>query len=118
MTTYVTKGEIRFLWKTSLNIMIAECRINKKVPEGLIELIKHNLYVKYVCYNPATDSIEIGVNESMQRTATYPIIKVYQFPLNEVEDRLKDSYQTKRGDLEFYAKIFKGKSSENRMFVL
>ncbi len=118
MAAYVSKGEVRSLWKSSLEKMIEECRINKKVPEGLVELIKHNLYAKYVSYNVAGEKLEIGVNESRQRTTSYPTIKVYSFSLNEVEDRLLASYQPTRGDFEFYAKLFKGRRLDDRMSIL
>lgn len=118
MAAYVTQGEVKSLWNSSLKNMIRECRTQKRIPEDLVELIRHNLYAKYVCYDAAQEKLEIGVNESKQRATTYPTIKVYSFPLNEVEKRLEASYQTKRGDLEFYAKIFKGKRLDDRISIL
>ena len=118
MAAYVTQSEVKSLWKNSLKRMINECRTNKKVPEGLVELIKHNLFAKYVSYNAALDDIEIGVNESKQRAKTYPTIKIYNFPLNEVEDKLIAASQTTRGDLEFYARVLRGKDLNSRMVLL
>lgn len=118
MATYVTQNEVKFLWNSSVKKMISECRTNKKVPERLVELIKHNLYAKYVSYNAELDNLEIGVNESRQRAANYPAIKVYSFPLQEVKDKLKASFQSERGDLEFYAKVLKGTDSNGRVVVL
>ena len=118
MTAYITQSEVKSLWKSSLRRMISECRTDKKVPEGLVELIRHNLFAKYVSYNAALDKLEIGVNESRQRTTTYPTIKIYSFPLNDVENKLLAIYQPGRGDLEFYAKILKGKDLNGRMVVL
>ncbi|MCX2836795.1 hypothetical protein OQ279_01410 [Salinimicrobium sp. MT39] len=117
-TTYVTQNEMRSLWKISLGKMIESCRVNKSLPGGLVELIKHNLFAKYASYNAHLEKIEIGVNESKQRAASYPEITVYQFPLDELEDKLTASFQTTRGDLEFYARVFKGKEFNDNIFLL
>ncbi|WP_029036709.1 hypothetical protein [Salinimicrobium xinjiangense] len=118
MAAYVTQSEVNALWKSSLKLMIRECRTTKKVPEALVEIIKHNLYAKYVCYNAAMEHIEIGINESQQSAKTYPTIQVYSFPLTEIANRLTASYKSKRGDLEFYAKVFQGKRLDDRMSIL
>jgi hypothetical protein len=117
-TTYVSQNDMRSLWKTSLGKMIESCRVNKNLPEGLVELIKHNLFAKYASYNAHLDKIEIGVNESKQSVASYPEITVYNFPLDELEGKLTASFQTTRRDLEFYARIFKGKEFNDYIFVL
>lgn len=116
--TYVTQSEMRSLWKSSLENMVKECRFNKRIPAGLLELIKHNLFAKYASYDADLDQIEIGVNESQQRATTYPTIRVYVFPLDELERRLGASRQNKRGDLEFYARILKGKDLSGNVFLL
>ncbi|UZH54097.1 hypothetical protein JRG66_08785 [Salinimicrobium tongyeongense] len=117
-TTFVTQNEMRLLWKTSLERMIADCRASKKLPGGLLELIKHNLFAKYAAYNPQFDDIEIGVNECKHSTTSYADIRIYQFPLDELEERLTASFKTKRGDLEFYARVFKGKEFNDKILVL
>lgn len=117
MAAYVTQSEVKSLWNSSLKKMIGECRTDKKVPGELVELLKHNLYARYACYNAALDQIEIGVNESKHRAKTYPTIKIYSFPLDEVEEKLSASYKPGKGDLEFYARILKGKDSDGRMVV-
>ncbi len=118
MAAYVTQNEMISLWETSLESMISECKTSKKVPDSLIELIKHNLFAKYVCYNPAEQQIEIGVNESLQASKTYPTIKIYYFTLEEIEKTLLDSKKSKRGDQEFYAKVLKGRNAYDSMVFL
>jgi hypothetical protein len=118
MAVFVTRSEMKSLWKPSLGRMIRECRMNKKAPEALVELIKHNLYAKYVSYDAATEMVEIGVNESVNRAKTYPTIQVYMFPLHELEQKLKTSYKSKRYDMEFYAKILTGKDLNDQVLVL
>ena len=118
MTTYVTQSEVRSLWGSSLERMITECRSNRKVPEGLLELIKHNLFAKYASYDADLDQIEIGVNESKQRTQSYPVISVYKLSLDEVVSSLTNSCQAGRRDMEFYARILKGQNSGTNVFVL
>ena len=118
MAAFVTSSEMKSLWKPSLRNMIRECRRNQKAPEGLVELIKHNLFAKYVAYDAATKQIEIGVNESAHRAKTYPTIKVYTIPLHELEQKLETSYKPKRYDMEFYAKILTGKDLNEKVWVL
>ena len=118
MAAVVTRSEMKTLWKSSVKSMIMECRMNKKAPEGLVELIRHNLFAKYVSYNPTTEQIEIGVNEALQPARTYPTITVSHIPLGQLEQRLKASYKPKRIDMEFYAKILTGKDLNDQVLVL
>lgn len=118
MAAYVTQNEVMTLWKTCLEAMIRECRTQKKIPAGLVELIKHNLFARYVSYDATLETVEIGVNESKHRTPTYPTIKVYRFPLNEVGERLLANYEPQKRDLEFYARIFKGAKLNKRMMLI
>ena len=118
MPIFSTQSEIESLWKSLLKPMISTCRSEKKVPEELVELIKHNFYAKYVYYDSEKDTLEIGVNEAKQRAVTYPSIEVYHFPLNEVENLIMASFQPNNWDLEFYAKILQGKRSEDRMIII
>ncbi|WP_324720820.1 hypothetical protein [Salinimicrobium sp. HB62] len=118
MAVFVTRSEMKSLWKPSLGSMIRECKRNRKAPHGLVELIRHNLYAEYVSYDAGTEVYEIGVNESINRAKTYPTIKVYTFSLHELEQKLKTSYKSTRYDLEFYAKILTGKDLSDQVLVL
>lgn len=118
MATYLTQSDVNSLLKTSMEKMISECRSTKHVPGELVELIKHNLYAKYVTYDTTKDYIEIGVNESKIPTTTYTTIKVSSFPLNEIWERLMTGYKQKPGDLEFYTKILEGKYSNDTRIQL
>ena len=118
MAAYITQSEVRSLWESSVKTLLRKCRSDRKIPEGLVELIKHNFYAKYVYYNPEQEYIEIGVNESKQRAVSYPTIRVYCFSVDEVEDRLLASFQSNRVDLEFYAKILQGKNLNSSLHVL
>lgn len=118
MAAFVTRDEMKSLWKTSLERMICDCRMDKKAPEGLVQLIKHNLYAKFVSYDPATDRIEIGVNECLHPAKTYPTIRVSNFPLHELKQKLRTSHKPKRNDMEFYAKVLTGKDLSDQVFVL
>ena len=117
MAAFFTHSEMNSLWQLSIGNMIKECRTNKKAPEGLVKIIKHNLYAKYVSYDAATEMIEIGVNESEHRSGSYPTITVYTMALHDLENKLKASYKSNRYDMEFYAKIFTGKDPEDQIMV-
>lgn len=118
MAAFVTRSEVKSLWKPSVKKMIRECKTRQKAPAGLVELIKHNLYAKYVSYDTTGEQIEIGVNESLQPAASYPTLSVYNIPLNELEQKLRASYKPGRNDVEFYAKILTQKSLKAQVLIV
>lgn len=118
METFVTRSEIKSLWRPVFKKMIRECRMNKKAPDGLVELIKHNFFAKYASYEANTEMAEIGVNESVVGAKTYPAIKIYTVPLHELEQKLNASSKLKPSDMEFYAKILTGKKLNEKVLVL
>lgn len=118
MAVYLTHTEFSSLWKPSLEKMIRDCKTQKKIPQPLVKLVKHNLYAKYVNYDPATAEIEIGVNESSKPAETYATIQVYSFPLDELENKLVATCRSERGDIEFYAKTLTGRDSKEPIVIL
>jgi plasmid rolling circle replication initiator protein Rep len=118
MAAFVTQNELTVLFRSSLKDMIQQCRTSKKAPKKLVELVKHNLFAKYVVYNDAQESMEFGVNESTGRAAMYPTIKIYDLPLNALEKKLESSMQPNRRDQEFYAKLFSGKQPDEGIMLM
>lgn len=75
-----------------------------EISQDFIELIKHNFYAKYVAYDPAGKTIEIGVNETNDTSSIYPDIKVYNYSLEET-NWLDGSFRKNAFDIEYYERL-------------
>lgn len=105
MATYLKEEEIKSLLKGLIEKYVEESKVSGKLVPDFIELIKHNFYAKYVHYDPVSELIEIGINESKERATGYPDIKVYHYDISESGKWIGENFRNKNFDLEFYAKL-------------
>lgn len=105
MATYLKEEEIRVQLERLIDKFVKESRTTCHLNPDFTELIKHSLYAKYVHYDPDTEMVEIGINESQDRTQGYPDIKVYHYALSETRQWLMKQFRSTIYDLEFYAKL-------------
>lgn len=103
MATYLKEEEIREHLDRLMDKFVKECMSTCQLNPEFTELIKHNFYAKYVHYDPATEMVEIGINETKDRTPGYPDIKVYHYALSETKQWLGKRFRNTTFDLEFYA---------------
>ncbi len=119
MATYLTEEEIRVKLDRLINKFVEECRSTCMLHPDFIELVKHNLYAKYVYYDETTGMVEIGINESRDRSPGYPDIKVYHYSLSEAKQWLGQHFRNTKFDLEFYASLIsKDQDSDADIIVL
>ena len=119
MATYLKEEEIKTLLGELIDKYVDESRVSGKLVPEFIELIKHNFYAKYVHYDPASEMIEIGINEAKVRTPVYPDIKVYHYDISESRKWLSKKFQNTSFDLEFYAKLIsKDQDSDSEIIVI
>lgn len=119
MATYLKEEEIKTLLGELIDKYVDESRVSGKLVPEFIELIKHNFYAKYVHYDPASEMIEIGINEAKVRTPGYPDIKVYHYDISESRKWLSKKFQNTSFDLEFYAKLIsKDQDSDSEIIVI
>lgn len=117
MTTYYKQTEIKTALDQLVEDYLAECKRCNELPEGFVELIKHNFLAKYVCYNKETKTIEIGVEENSS-DELYPEIRVYKYSLN-AKNWVKKSFKNHKNDLQFYGKLInRNRSSRDAEVVL
>lgn len=117
MTAYYNQTEIIAAMNQLVSDYLNECRQCEELPEGFVELIKHNFLAKFVCFNRDTKSIEIGVEESSP-DALYPEIKVYKYPLNSNRRWVEKSFKSGKNDLAFYGRLLNKKQSYNDVDVV
>ena len=117
MTAYYKQTEIIAAMNQLVKDYMKECKECNELPEGFVELLKHNFLAKYVCFNEATQSIEIGV-EDTSSDGLYPEIKSYKFPLNSKKRWIEKSFKTGKNDLAFYGKLLNRKQSYNDVDVV
>lgn len=97
---------------------IKECKKCDELPEGFVELIKHNFLAKFVCYDKDTKTIEIGVEEASE-DGLYPNIKVMKYPLSAKKNWVKKSFKDGKNDLTFYGHLLNNnKYSRNAEVVV
>ena len=119
MATYLKEEEIRERLDSIIDKYVKECLNTGQLNPEFIELIKHNFYAKYVYYDPATEMVEIGINESKERSPGYPDIKVYHYAISETRQWLGTRVRTSRFDLEFYAGLIsREQDSDSDIFLL
>jgi len=119
MATYLKEDEIKTLLEGLIDKYIEESRATGKLIPDFAELIKHNFYAKYVHYDPVSDMVEIGINESKVRTPGYPDIKVYHYDIAEAKKWLRKKFQNTTFDLEFYAKLIgKDQDADSEIIVI
>jgi hypothetical protein len=104
MTTYYNQEEIKIAVNGLAKKCLKECLLENKPSEDFINLIKYNFLAKFVYYNKADRSVEIGVEES-SLGSTYPEIKVFVYHLTSGIDWLEKSFKTGKTNLEFYGKL-------------
>jgi len=119
MATYLKEEEIKTLLDELIEKFVEESRITGKLVSDFVELIKHNFYAKYVHFDPASQMVEIGINESKDRTPGYPDIKVYNYDLADAKSWLGKKFQQNTFDLEFYAKLIsKDQDTDSEIIVI
>lgn len=117
MTTYYKQTEIKAAIDSLVDDCLMECKRCEELPEGFVELIKHNFLAKYVCYDKDTKTIEIGVEDN-SRDALYPSIKVHKYSLN-ARSWVRDSFRNDKNDLQFYGQLInRNRSSKDAEVVL
>ncbi len=104
MASYLKTEEIKTALRLLVNQYIEECKTCEEIPQDFIDLLRHNFLAKYVFYNKANKTIEIGVNEGSSPSG-YPNIKVFSFPVNKAPEWLDKSFKNEKNDLEFYGKL-------------
>lgn len=113
MATYLKEEEIRVHLDRLMDKFSEECRTTGEINPDFAQLIKHNFYAKYVHYDPSTEMVEIGINESKVRNPGYPEIKVYHYALSETKQWLGKQFRNNTFDLEFYAKLISRDQTSN-----
>lgn len=103
MTTYYKQAELKAAMDQLVEDYMQECKKCDELPEGFVELLKHNFLAKFVCYDSATKTIEIGVEDNSP-DALYPRIKVHKYSM-EKKNWVKNSFRTERNDLIFYGSL-------------
>ncbi len=105
MTTYYNQSEIKASMKKLIDVYLEECKQCNELSQDCIDLIKHNFLAEYVCYNKATNTIEVGIEENKGDEEFYPEIKVYRYPLNSNKKWLERSFKDGKNDLAFYGRL-------------
>lgn len=119
MATYLKEEEIKTLLDDLIDKYVAESKVTGKLVSDFVELVKHNFYAKYVHYDPASQMVEIGINESKVRTPGYPEIKVYHYDMADAKIWLGKKFQNNTFDLEFYAKLIsKDQDTDSEIIVI
>lgn len=109
MTTYYNKAEIYNSMKLLVKECLQECRDCKELPVEFIDLLKHNFLAKYVYYNPTTNNIEIGIEESKSDSDSYPEITVYSYPLDGKQGWVDKSLKKDNNDMVYYGQLLNRK---------
>lgn len=118
MATYLKEEEIKVTLEKLIEKYTEECQKTGRLHPDLIELIKHDFFAKYVHFDSTTEMVEIGINESKERTPGYPEIKVYHYSLSETRQWLGERFKNSTFDLEFYAKIISRDQASDSDVVL
>lgn len=105
MATYLKEEEIKVYLDRLMDKFAGECMTTCELNPDFTELMKHNFFAKYVHYDPSTEMVEVGINESKERSPGYPDIKVYHYALSETRQWLGKQFRSTPFDLEFYAKL-------------
>lgn len=105
MATYLKEEEIKIQLDSLIDKFVKECLSTCQLNDDFTELIKHNFYAKYVHYDPDTEMVEIGINETKEGVTGYPDIKVYHYALSETKLWLGKHFRNTKFDLEFYASL-------------
>lgn len=116
MTTYYKQTEIKAAIDQLADDYLKECKRCEELPEGFVELIKHNFLAKFVCYNRDTKTIEIGV-EDYSGDALYPKIKILEYSLNS-RNWVKNSFKNNKNDLYFYGQLLNRNRSSREAEVI
>lgn len=117
MTTYYKQTEIKAAIDQLADDFLKECKRCEELPEGFVDLIKHNFLAKFVCYDKETKTIEIGVEDNSP-DALYPKIKVYKYSLNS-KTWIRDSFKNDLNDLHFYGRLLnRNRSSRDADVIL
>lgn len=103
MTTYYKQSELKAAMDQLVEDYMRECEKCDELPDGFVELLKHNFLAKFVCYDKDTKTIEIGVEDNSP-DALYPRIRVHKYSLNK-KNWVKKSFRTDRNDLMFYSTL-------------
>lgn len=109
MKTY-SEDKLKTSLASLVNNYVNDCLKNGKPSPDFVELIRHNFYAKYVHYNDVNETIEMGINESRDRTPYYPEIKVYSYPVNKAGEWLGSSFKKDPFDLAFYNSLLSKKN--------
>ena len=114
MISYQSKNDIQNQVVNLLPHQIEECRECDKLPEPLVELIKHNYQATFVCYDKKSNCIEVGI-ENEKENSPYPEIQVQKIPLKKAVAQLGKTFRSSDSDLKFYGKILASYGSSSRV---
>lgn len=117
MTAYYKQTEILAAMNQLVEDYLNECMECGELPDGFVELLKHNFLAKFVCFNEETKTIEIGIEKS-SKDALYPEIKIYKYPLNANKRWVQKSFKMGQNDLAFYGRLLNKKKSYNDVEVV
>jgi hypothetical protein len=110
MTTYYNRSEIQASMSMLVEEYLKECSNCEQLPEDFKDLLKHNFNANFVHFNPATNAIEIGV-ENPESVSAYPEIQVMSFPLNSDKSWVDNSFRAGKNDLAFYGRLLNRKKT-------
>tara|TARA_R100000935_G_scaffold43351_1_gene65722 strand:- start:86 stop:454 length:369 start_codon:yes stop_codon:yes gene_type:complete len=110
MTTYYNKYEIETAMKGIAADYLKNCIECEELSEDFVDLIKYNFLAKYVSLDKSKRIIEIGVEDTTALSSHYPVINIFSFPLDELENKwLDNSFKNEKEDLTFYGKLLNRK---------
>ncbi len=115
MTTYFNKSEIETSIKDLAAIQLKECVECEKLSEDFIDLLKYNFSAKYVSFDHSKKRIEIGVEDSTEKTSHYPVINVVSYPVKKSKNKwLDNSFKNHMNDLIFYGGLINRKKYSHK----
>ncbi len=115
MTTYFNKSEIETSIKDLAALQLKECVECEKLSEDFIDLLKYNFSAKYVSFDHSKKRIEIGVEDSTEKTSHYPVINVVSYPVKKSKNKwLDNSFKNHMNDLIFYGGLINRKKYSHK----
>lgn len=110
MTAYYNQSEIKSFMKREVKQYLKDCVSGKKLSEDCKNLIQYLFLAKFVSYNEADKTIEVGIEDTTSNSS-YPDIKVYTYPVESATEWLTRSLKFGKNDLAFYGKLLNKKRS-------
>lgn len=105
MVAYLKSEEVTHALKKLVHHYVEDCKKNEELSQDFIELIKHNYYAKFAYYNKKKEVIEVGINETRDRGATYPTINIYSFPIDKTDEWLVNSFKSDSFHIAYYSQL-------------